>query len=167
MPEVRNLQPESHIEIPKSYVYAKTQTGIVTVAGMLLFFLTSYIVRIIDNAIPIDTSTGAFVVRLVALALMLLAISVTWFRNINTHYYIDGSSIIIQSSKNLVRASSRKIIKPKGITKITMDKTMLGKAFNYGCITIQVGDLHKTTYKLNNVLHPEKIVAELQARLQK
>lgn len=166
MSESYKSQPTGCIEIPKSYVYAKIQTGIVTVVGMLLFFLTSYIVRIIDNEIPIDTSTSAFVIRLVALILMLLAISVTWFHNINTHYYIDDSSIIIQNSKNLMQASSREIIKPNKVSKITMNKTMLGRIFNYGCVSIQVGDIHKTTYKLSNILHPEKIVAELQTRLQ-
>lgn len=155
----------ARFEIKKSHIPIEIQTGIVALVAILLFLTTSRIVRLVDDVIPANTRTLALAVRIIALIIAVLAVVVTWLRETRQKYYLEENSLIIQNG-GLGGRKAQEIITPKHAPKIELSRSFFGSQFGYGDISLQVDSYsHKTTYVLRNVLNPEKIIAELRARL--
>lgn len=152
-------------EIPKSYIPAQIQTVTVGLVAFFLFITTSQIVRAVDSLIPADTKALSLMIRVVALAIAVLAVVATWVNNTRRHYYIEGNSLIINNS-GVSGRKAQEIITPKHSSRIELTRSFFGNRFGYGNIIIAVDSYsHKTTYELKNILDPEAVVKELRTRL--
>jgi hypothetical protein len=155
----------NRVAIPKSFIPIQIQTGIVGLVALLLFLTTSRIVRLIDDFVPTDIDTLAFIIRVIALVVAVGAVYVTWKRENQQKYYLEGSSLIVETS-GMSGSKAQEIITPKHASKIELSRSFFGNQFGYGDIIIQLDSYsHRSTYRLRNVLNPEKVIAELRARL--
>lgn len=153
------------IEIKKSHIPIEIQTGIVGLTALLLFLTTSRIVRIVDDFIPANISALTWGIRITALVIAVLAVVVTWVRSTRTKYFLEGSSLVIENA-GLTGRKAQEIITPKHASKIELSRSFFGNQFGYGDIFIALDSYsHKNTYELKNILNPEKVIAELRARL--
>lgn len=153
------------IKIKKSYTFAKIQTGVVALISITMFIITSVIINKIDNITVSDTSSLALLINMIVFAIGIMAILTTWANNTQKNYYLDGKSIIIENSQNLTGRTSQEIISPKQISRIRLEKSSFGNMFDYGTIIIETNHINKEIYKLKNIKRPEKVIAELRARL--
>ncbi len=152
-------------EITKSYIPIEIQTALVGLVAFLLFLTTSRMIGIVDDMIPADTGTLALLMRLIVFVIAILSVVATWIQNTRKHYFIDGRSLIIQNA-GLGGRKAQEIITPKHAPKMTLSRSFFGNRFGYGDIRIDVDSYsHKTSYELKNILNPEKVIAELRARL--
>lgn len=152
-------------EIPKSYIQAEIQTAIVGLVAFFLFITASQIVRAVDSLIPADTSTLSLLIRVAALVIALLSVMATWANNTRRHYYIEGNSLIIESS-GVSGRKAQEIITPKHAPRIELTSSFFGNRFGYGDIIITVDSYSdKSRHELKNIIEPEAVVKELRARL--
>lgn len=152
-------------QIKKSYTSTKVKTIIVALIAALLFLTTSRIVGIIDDLFQADTQSLALLVRAVAFSVGLLSVVLTWVRDTKSSYSIEGGRLVIQRG-SLTGKSKQEIITPPQAPKVRVLRSLLASRFNYGTIALDVDYFsHRTTYELKDVADPEKVVAELTARL--
>jgi hypothetical protein len=152
-------------EIKKSYEMIKLQTAAIAIVGLILFFTTSRIVRIIDNFIPADTSSLALLVRLTALVVGVLCVSLAWFRATRRRFYLEDNRLVIQNG-GIYGSQSQEVIIPQHASKLRLVRSLLGNKLGFGSIIIEVESFsRKSVYELKNVQDPEKVIAELKARL--
>ncbi len=153
-------------EIVKSRTPAAIQTVLIGIAALILFVVTSRIVRILDGFIPADTRTLGAIVRIAALVVAVLCVVVTWYRDKYKRYYIEDGSLVIQRN-GLTGHSQQEVIRLKHSPNLKLALPFFGKQFGYGTITIEVDSYsQKSEHVLRYIEQPEKVLAELRARLK-
>jgi len=143
----------------------KLQTVVIAIIALLLFLTTSRIVRIIDDFITADTSSIALAVRLTALVIAVLCVALAWLRATRQRFYIEDNRLVIQNG-GMYGSNSQEIIIPQHASKMKLVRSFLGNKLGYGTVIIEVDSFsRKSVYELKNIVDPEKVIAELQARL--
>lgn len=152
-------------EIKKSYAMIKFQTALVAIVALVLFLTTSQILRIMGSFIPANTTGLGVTIRLIILVIGVLSVLLTWIRAQRRKYFLEDGRIIIQNG-GIIGNHSEEIITPQHASKLRLIRSSLGNKLGYGTVVVEVDSFsRKSVYELKNIVEPEKVIAELQARL--
>jgi hypothetical protein len=157
------------IEIKKSYKLKLLRVSFVSLTVVFLLLISSSIIREFREFFNLDAPLARFIFTSIILFVAVASIAVTWLRDRNKRYVLEGKQLII-TNNSFGSGNTKKIIKlePKSVSSINLKQSSLGKILDYGTISIEVDNYsQKEVLSLANIENPHVVIAEINSHFNK
>jgi hypothetical protein len=157
------------IEIKKSYKLKLLRVSFVSLLVVFLLLISSSIIREFREFFNIDAPLARFIVTSTIIFVAVATVAVTWLRDRNKKYVLEGKQLII-TNNSFGSGNTKKIIKlePKSLSSINLKQSSMGKILDYGTISIEVDNYsQKEVLSLANIENPHAMLAEINSHFNK
>ena len=131
--------------------------------GMIIFVVSSFVLRKINKAIILEINDLILLVRVIVLAGTLFAMLLTWVQSKKQTYTLTEDSIILGKGGLM---KSRKMYMFKNVNSLAVRQSMLGLRYGYGDVIINMDRLENSVeVRLRSVENPQQVADEIHSHM--